>query len=82
MDCIKSLFLTVVTAIAVMTSQHAGEKRYVGLVVGSCDAAELYKRHGRHDKCDWLLEVLINGNIIYCARNCVEINQNAKSRMN
>ena len=25
MDCITSLFLTVVTAIAVMTSQHAGE---------------------------------------------------------
>ena len=36
MDCITSLFLTVVTAIAVMTSQHAGEKTCVGLVVGNC----------------------------------------------
>lgn len=30
------------------------------------------QRHGRHEKCDWLL---INGNIIYCTRKGVEINQ-------
>ena len=33
MDCITSLFLTAVTAIAVMTSQHAGEEMIINILV-------------------------------------------------
>ena len=81
MDCITSLFLTVVTAIAVMTSQHAGENDY-WFKPRYLHAAEMDKRHGRHEKCDWSSEILINGNITLRAEiKGVKINGEPKQRM-